>query len=145
MRPEDCYDSLFQYYGWKSDVDWLLLKALVKQETGFNPDAVSPARAKGLCQFMDATFAEWSTRLKIAHPDIFNPEHSIQCQVAYLDYLILRCGGNQSKTLATYNWGLGNVALAVAEQGDAWAAHLPEETQNYLAHARRGSGLALTH
>ena len=133
MRPEDRYDSLFQFYGWKSAVDWLLLKAQVKAESDFAPRAKSPAGAKGLSQFMPATFEEWAQKLKLSNPDIYNPEHSIQCQAAYMDWLLTQCAGNQSKALAAYNWGIGNIARIVAEQGDAWAAHLPEETQNYLA------------
>ena len=133
MRPEDRYDSLFQYYGWRSGVDWLLLKAQAKAESDFAPRAKSPAGARGLCQFMPATFEEWSVRLKIAIPDPYNPEHSVECQAAYLAWLLDKLGA-QAKALASYNWGIGNVIRAIKKMGEeAWKAELPEETQNYLA------------
>lgn len=132
MRVEDRYDSLFQFYGWKSGVDWLLLKAQVKAESDFAPQVRSPAGARGLAQFMPATFDEWTIRLKITEPNIYNPEHSIECQAAYLAQLLNKLG-ERSKALAAYNWGIGNVMRTIKQMGeDAWKAELPEETQNYL-------------
>ena len=147
MRQEDRYDSLFQYYGWKSGVDWLLLKAQVKAESDFAPRAKSPGGARGLCQFMPATFEEWSVRLKIINPDPYNPEHSIECQAAYLAWLLNKLG-ERAKALAAYNWGIGNLLRVIKKTGEearpstssehpealeGWKAELPEETQNYLA------------
>ena|SRR3990167_2690819 len=160
MRPEDRYDSLFQFYAEKSGGDWLLLKAQVKVESDFFPYAKSPAGARGLAQFMHSTFSEWAAKLGLKSPDIYNPEHSIQCQAAYMAWLIGQFANSPpvilsgakdldsspsaqndnrpsppviQAALAAYNWGIGKVKTAAAAMGEAWKAALPEETQNYLA------------
>jgi len=126
------YDSLLRFYGEKYGVNWLLLKAQVKAESDFTPRAKSPVGARGLCQFMPATFAEWSAKLQIPNPDPYNPEHSIQCQAAYMSWLIRQFMGHQPKAIAAYNWGIGNVKKVTTDEA-SWVAHLPNETQNYLA------------
>ena len=139
MRTEDKYDSLFQYYGWHSGVDWLMLKAQARAESDFDPRAISPAGARGLTQFMPATW-EWAIEMKWipASADIFNPEHSIQAQAANMDWLLKQFKGDSSRALAAYNWGIGNLRNAMRkapgakrEEGN-WVEQLPEETQNYL-------------
>ena len=73
MNPADRYDSLFQIYAeWDRAIgpkgpwirrstilDWKFLKAQAQTESGLDPDAISPVGAKGLSQFMSATFNEW--------------------------------------------------------------------------------------
>ena len=161
MRTEDKYDSLFQYYGWHSGVDWLMLKAQARAESDFDPRAISPAGARGLTQFMPATW-EWAIEMKWipASADIFNPEHSIQAQAANMDWLLKQFKGDSSRALAAYNWGIGNLrnamrkapeqprakgqepragmigskhsALGSKPSQGSWVEQLPEETQNYL-------------
>ncbi len=58
MNAEDRYDSLFQFYAGQKAIDWLLLKAQVKRESAFDPNARSPVGAVGLAQFMPATWDE---------------------------------------------------------------------------------------
>ena len=80
----DKYDGLFKKYGAANNIDWLLLKAQVKAESNFNPNAKSPVGALGLAQFMKATWLEWqdgTPGIQIAHaPQTFgwrvagNPE-----------------------------------------------------------------------
>ena len=142
MRPEDRYDSLFQYYGWRSGVDWLLLKADARQESNFNPDVVNPkSRAIGLCQFMPNTWKEWDdgtpgiqllpgADMRLLDPR--DPEDAIQAQAAYFSWLLHRYAGDPQKALAAYNWGPGNLSKCIAAFGDDWKTRLPNETQNYL-------------
>ncbi len=106
MQSEDRYNSLFQYYGEKSNVPWRLLKAQARAESNFNPKAISHVGAKGLAQFMDPTWEEWG------EGDPFNPEQSIKAQARYMRWLLERFDGQESqieKALASYNWGIGNV------------------------------------
>ena len=137
MNSEDRYDSLFQYYGDQYDIDWLLLKAQVKAESDFNPDAISRASAKGLAQFMDPTFAEWfdgtpgiqqketSSRKLI---DVRDPEDAIKAQAAFMSFLLKKYKGDLPKALAAYNWGMGNLKKWMKAAGKK----LPEETENYI-------------
>jgi len=123
MQPEDRYDSLFQFYGEQNGVNWRLLKAQVKQESNFNPNALSKVGAEGLAQFMPQTFREWALKLKIQHPDPCDPEHSIQCQAAYMKWLFDRLDGNMDRVLGAYNYGIGHEL-----KRDPW----PQETIDYV-------------
>jgi soluble lytic murein transglycosylase-like protein len=126
MNADSRYDSLFQYYAECHGGDWKDLKAQVKAESGFDPMARSMAGAAGLAQFMPATFDEWASRLHIANATPYNPEHAIECQAAYMEHLRSRYGGDQTKALAAYNWGMGHVDNAEPED-------YPDETKKYLA------------
>jgi soluble lytic murein transglycosylase-like protein len=119
VNAEDRYDSLLEYY-WAvaeqkyslTDADWRLLKCQVRQESGFNPNAVSPVGAKGLMQFMDGT---WGAD----HDSPFNPEASIRRGADYLGSLWQEFKAEQGLErwrfgLASYNAGLGNVLKAQA-------------------------------
>ncbi len=123
MKPDARYDSLFQFYGEKYNVDWRWLKAQVKAESGFDPNALSSVGAEGLAQFMPATFREWAVKLKIQHPDPCDPEHSIQCQAAYMRWLLDRLDGNWERALGAYNYGIGHEL-----RRDPW----PQETIDYV-------------
>jgi len=132
MTNEQRYDSLFQFWATVYGCDWLLLKAQAKAESNFFPDAVSHVGASGLCQFMPSTFLEWSDRLKIVHANLWNPEHQIRCQAAYMRFLLTRYNGKVEHALAAYNWGLGHVdkykELAYVEVFHSF----PEETVLYV-------------
>ena len=124
MKPEDRYDSLFQFYAQEHDiVPWQLLKAQVKAESSFDPMARSTVGAIGLAQFMSGTFSEWSTRLHIANPNPYNPEHSVNCQAGYMRWLLDNFQNNVDRALGAYNFGVGNEM-----QNRPW----PIETQNYV-------------
>jgi soluble lytic murein transglycosylase-like protein len=123
VKASDRYDSLFQAYGDFYHVDWRLLKCQAAQESLFNPDAHSAAGAKGLTQFMDPTFAEWAAKLQLKHPSVWNPEHAIACQAAYMAWLLEGFQGNVRRALAAYNFGIGNV-----KADRSW----PEETIHYV-------------
>lgn len=87
--------------------------AQVRQESGFNPSAVSHAGARGIAQFMPATWAHWAQG-----QDPFDAAAGIKAQHAYMRYLEGRCGGDWIAALGAYNAGLGTVRKAqrLAEQ-----------------------------
>jgi len=100
-------------------VDPSLVHALVKVESGFNPDALSKKGAMGLMQLMPQTAVEMNVR------NTFNPNENIDGGVKYLRYLIDRYEGNLSLALAAYNSG----ETAVKK----WGTVPPyRETQNYV-------------
>lgn len=141
MRAEDRYDSLFAFYASLKGLDWLLLKSQAKQESAFNPDAVSPVGAVGLFQFMPNTWKEWQDGTPGIQPVNFgaklvdprDPEDATQAACFYNRWLLDYLGGDSTKALAAYNWGPTNVRKAVAADGAAWGAHLPSETAEYVA------------
>lgn len=98
-----------------------LLKSVAITESGGNQFAVSGAGAKGLFQFMDGTARDMGLRGN----DVFDPEKSAQAAAKYLSRLLQANGGDLSKALASYNWGIGNVQ----KHG---MALMPQETRNYI-------------
>jgi soluble lytic murein transglycosylase-like protein len=140
MRAQDRYDSLFQFYGETHGVDWLLLKKQMLAESGGNPDAVNPrSGARGLTQFMEATWREWQDgtpgvqepppRMRL---DPHDPEDAIAAQAAYMTWLLTRHGGRWDTALAAYNWGTGHVKRLMPD--DVYdPAKVPDETREYVA------------
>lgn len=135
MHAENRYDSLFRYYGAEYDIPWSLLKAQAMAESAMNPEAVSPAGAKGLTQFMLPTWKEWGE-----HGDPFNPEHAIKAQARYMRWLLDSFKEEEAqveKALAAYNWGIGNLKGAMT-RWDGWRlASLPRETYLYIIKIKR--------
>jgi soluble lytic murein transglycosylase-like protein len=130
------YDSLFQYYAEKHGFDdWLLLKAQAIAESNLDPDAVSWVGAKGLTQFMPATWREWWDKVYgvrgMPLGDPFNPERAIELQAAYMAKL-LSVFVEVDRTLAAYNWGWGRVRKHLKLYGKLSHPHLPLETQKYI-------------
>jgi len=128
MNSCDRYDSLFQWYGKLQDMDWRLLKAQVKQESQFDPMARGNIGDAGLAQFLAATFTEWAFRLEIKSPNPYNPEHSIQCQAAYMRWLCDQFPKNLDYALGAYNFGIGNV-----RSGKPW----PLSTVQYVTRIKQ--------
>ncbi|ELE9751243.1 transglycosylase SLT domain-containing protein [Enterobacter kobei] len=98
-----------------------LLKSVAITESGGNQFAMSGAGAKGLFQFMDGTARDMGLRGN----DVFDPEKAAQAAAKYLSQLLQANGGDLSKALASYNWGIGNVQ----KHG---MALMPQETRNYI-------------
>jgi soluble lytic murein transglycosylase-like protein len=85
-------------------IDPALLKGLVQQESGFDPNARSGAGAVGLTQLMPGTAAA----LGVTDPT--NPAQSLQAGARYLREQLDRFGGDERLALAAYNAGPGAVA-----------------------------------
>jgi soluble lytic murein transglycosylase-like protein len=128
VKKVDRYDSLIQFYAELNNLDWKLLKAQIRAESNFDPRAVSPVGAQGLCQFMPATWGEFGRN------DPFNPEESIAAQARYMAMLI-RFLPSENHALAGYNWGMGRVKRLIGIHGQdftAIAEMMPQETQEYV-------------
>lgn len=92
-------DSVARAYG----LDPELVFAVIRQESGGNPHAVSRAGAEGLMQLMPSTAAE----LGVTNP--FNPAQNIRAGVAYLARMLRKFHGDLALALAAYNAGPGTV------------------------------------
>ncbi|MFH1079499.1 MAG: transglycosylase SLT domain-containing protein [Pseudomonadota bacterium] len=101
VKPADItkYDHLITKASEKYQVDSALVKAVIKAESNFNHQAVSPKGARGLMQLMPAT----ATSLQVQ--DSFHPENNIEGGVRYLRYLLNLFKGDLSLALAAYNAG----------------------------------------
>jgi len=80
-------------------IDFSLIKAMIKVESGFNHKAVSRVGAKGLMQIMPQNYAS----LYIKDP--FDPEENIMGGVRYLQHLLDRYENKLPLALAAYNAG----------------------------------------
>ncbi|WP_433933367.1 lytic transglycosylase domain-containing protein [Brevundimonas diminuta] len=104
-------------------VSWI--RAVMRQESGFNPRATSRAGAMGLMQVMPATYAELRRRHGLG-PDPYEPRDNIMAGAAYLRELHDRFG--LEGMLPAYNAGPGRY-LQHRDEGRP----LPLETRAYVA------------
>ena len=112
-------NELIEKYSDKNGLDSDFVKAVVNQESGFNPNATSKCGAMGLMQLMP------STAEGLGVTNAYDPEQNIEGGTKYLKGLMDRFDNNKSLALAAYNAGPN----AVKKYGG-----IPPymETQNYV-------------
>ncbi len=103
-RHDPQLDSLINKYAGAYGVDPALVRAVMRNESGFNAGAVSPKGAQGLMQLMPGTAALMGVR------DPFDPEQNIAGGVGYLRHCLDRFGHNVPLAVAAYNAGPEAVA-----------------------------------
>lgn len=93
------YEPIINSMGEKYSVDPALIKAVIKAETDFNPNAISSKGASGIMQLMPQTASDLNVN------NLFNAKENIEGGVKYLKYLIDLFNGNLTHAIAAYNAG----------------------------------------
>ncbi|MDR0197206.1 MAG: lytic transglycosylase domain-containing protein [Oscillospiraceae bacterium] len=100
------FSQIVEKYASENDMDEYLVYAVIKTESGFEPEAVSSVGARGLMQIMPDTF-EWIREYRfggdeLVYDDMFDPDDNIRygCRLLayHLDYY-----GNVDCALAAYH------------------------------------------
>ena len=120
------------------DVAWAL--AIIRRESAFQTDAVSPVGARGLMQIMPDTEAYLERsgvgRSSSRPADLNNPEQNIRLGTRYLADLLRRNGNNWLLATASYNAGYYRVQEWIPETPvpvDIWIETIPyQETRDYV-------------
>jgi soluble lytic murein transglycosylase len=99
-------------YSIKSGIDPYLVFAVIKAESGFDPNARSNKAAMGLMQITEQTGTWGAHTLKMGSfktDDLYNPEINIRLGCWYLKQLMKEFNNNTDLVITAYNGGSGNV------------------------------------
>ncbi len=148
-----------------SGIEPALVNAITRQESNFDPEAVSSANARGLMQLLPGTAQQMARQLRLRHQVGMltgDPAHNMRLGAAYLEQLVNRFGGVLPFAIAGYNAGPNRVDQWLGTNGDPrdgstrmldWMELIPfSETRNYvqrvlenLAIYRAREGQAVAH
>jgi soluble lytic murein transglycosylase-like protein len=125
------FDGIIKEASEKWGIEENFIKAVITQESGFNPSARSKVGAMGLMQLMPETAASLGVK------DAMDPRENVMGGTRYLKGLLDRFNGDKKLALAAYNAGAGSV--------NKYGGIPPfPETQNYvqsiMAHYQRMKG-----
>jgi soluble lytic murein transglycosylase len=112
LFPEPYWDTI-KAESAKHNLDPYLVASLIRQESEFNPSAVSYANAWGLMQLLPSVGRAMAREEGIAHFETFqllDPETNIRLGTLYLRHMLDKFGGVQEYALAAYNAGDERVA-----------------------------------
>ena len=131
--------------------DRALLHSIIRQESQFDPQAISPSGALGLTQLMPATAKEVAQKNGMPYNKdwlLNRPSYNIEIGGNYIDWLLNRYNGAYPLAIAAYNAGPGRVNDWLDQFGDPregkidwldWIEMIPvAETRNYVQRVTEG-------
>ncbi len=126
----------------KQDMDPVLIKSLIRQESAFSSKAMSSAKAMGLMQLVPSTARKMGLKDK---SKLFDPETNIHMGAAYLRYLIERFKSIEL-ALASYNAGPKSVddwkKRYVTDDPELFVEMMPfKETREYVRLIKRNQAI----
>ena len=134
------YGDLVEKYSNENNLDKMLVYAIIKAESNFNPEITSHSGAMGLMQIMEETGQEIAEELDVEYEekeDLYKPEVNIMIGTKYFANLLKTYKNNMNLALAAYNAGIGNVnewikeGIIKADGSDV--ENIPfKETNNYV-------------
>ena len=137
-------DLVLRATGRKGSVAPELVYSIMREESGYRADAISPVGARGLLQIMEETgqrLAARAGRAEITADDLFEPETNIDLGAQYLGELSARFGGRLAPAIASYNAGPTAVSRWIREiprDEDEWVEDIPyEQTRHYVKRVLR--------
>ena len=135
--------NIVETYSKENDVDTDLILGLIREESLFDPNAVSHVGAMGLMQIMDYTGKKIKKDLNLKNGDtFFDPEINIRMGTYYLSNLIKKFDNNIFLALAAYNGGPKNVQKWLIRfdglEDDEFVENIPfKETHGYVKRVLR--------
>lgn len=134
------YSEYVEKYAKENNIDSLLIYAIIKAESNFDPNVKSNADARGLMQLMEETAVERSNAIEgteIEAYDLYDPETNIKLGTSYFAYLLGLYDDNIVLAIIAYNAGLGNVEQwikdGVIKADGSDIENIPyKETENYV-------------
>ena len=132
------WEESVQKWATEYGVDPLLVWAVMREESGFRSEAISPSGARGLLQLLPSTarwIAEEKLRIPYREERLSDPDYNIRLGTWYLRHLLDQFGGKVAWAVAAYNGGPGNLqrwATGVEAPADLPAHLRSVETREYL-------------
>jgi len=139
------YKEIIKKYSDEYDLDIYLVAAVIRAESKFDTNAISPKGARGLMQISSIT-GEWASQeLNIegySEDILYSPDVNVRIGCWYLDKLKKEFDNNLSNVLAAYNAGSGNVSKWL--RNDKYSTNRTDlieipftETKNYIERVKR--------
>lgn len=100
---------------------WSLAHGITRQESSFNPYAISHAGARGMMQLMPGTAREQAGKMGVGYDSyrvLSDPNYNVMLGSAYFQRMLNMWDGNVPLAVASYNAGYGNVRKWVNRYGD---------------------------
>jgi len=120
QRDRDRFHPLVEQVSAEFGLDADLLHAMIRVESNYQHEAVSPKGARGLMQVMPATGE------RFGYTDLLDPQHNLRAGASYMQWLIKHFDNDLTLALAGYNAGEG----AVKRYGKTIPPY--RETQHYV-------------
>jgi soluble lytic murein transglycosylase len=145
MAWPTAYDAAVERAARAHGVEPALVYAIMREESGYQPDALSIAGARGLTQIMPTTGRRLAADLGADGFDpaeLYRPERNLELGAFYLSRLLGRFDGRLSAVIASYNAGPEAVARWIQADGarddDEWVESIPyDQTRVYVKRVLR--------